>query len=50
MRSANDEAVEFLVSDETGRAMWRWIAADLAPELAISGLPMNTVDVLLVNE
>jgi len=50
MRSANDEAVELLVSDETGRTMWRWIAADLAPELAINGLPMNTVDVLLVNE
>jgi hypothetical protein len=42
--------VEFTRVVAGGLELWRWDAAGTTPELVFSGIGLNTLDVVIVNE
>lgn len=50
MRTSTNGSVQFILSSATGAEFWEWTEAEEAPMSILSGLPLNTMDVLLVNE
>ena len=50
MRTSTNGSVQFILSSATGAEFWEWTEAEEAPISILAGLPLNTMDVLLVNE
>ena len=50
MRALASGGVEFTRVVSGGLELWRWDAAGATPELVFSGIGLNTLDVVIVNE